>query len=540
MPIPFAAPIDMQKNELQNAVAQSLASDPSTPAAGQFYYNSASAVLKFYTGSAWVVLGRLDQISVPTGTVGMNSQRIINTADPVNPQDVATKAYADSIAQGIDGKPSVRGATTAALAITARTTNTLTIGGTTFTVDGVTYANGDRILVKDSTTGTGAGTWDNGIYSVSGIGTSVVLTRPTDMDVWTEVPGAFTFVETGTINADSGWLCTADQGGTLGTTAITWTQFSQTGTITASNVGTGQGVFKQKTGSNLEFYNIKAGSTKIAVALSTNDITVDVTEANLTIANMGGSVPATKMPALTGDVTTSAGAVATTIATGAVTDTKASLSQKPSVKYASIVNIASLSGTGVTVDGNVPSAGDTVLCTAQSTGSQNGPWVVNAGAWTRPTWWPSGGTTQAAFGVTIRAMQGSANMGEYFVGTTGAITIDTTSISISPVMENVGANSKWTGALAITNGGTGSTSGAGGRANLGAAGKFAANVGNGSLTSWTVTHNLGTTDVQVQVWELTGSLRQVNVETQITSANVVTLIFSIAPASNAYRVVVIG
>lgn len=542
MPIPFAAPIDMQKNELQNAVAQSLASDPGTPAAGQFYYNSASKVLKFYTGTAWVTLGTLDQVSAPAATVNFNSQRIINLADPVNPQDGCTKGYADSIAQGIDGKLSVRGATTAALAITARTTNTLTlsVGAGAFTVDGVTYANGDRILVKDSTTGTGAGTWDNGIYSVSGIGTAATLTRVTDMDVWTEVPGAFTFVETGTVNADSGWLCTADQGGTLGTTAITWTQFSQTGTITASNVGIGQGVFKQKTGSNLEFYNIKGGSTKIAVALSTNDITVDVTEANLTIANIGGSVPATKMPALTGDVTSTAGTVTTTIAAGAVTDTKGSLTFKPTVKYASLVNIASLSGTGVTVDGNVPVAGDLVLCTAQSTLAQNGPWVVNAGAWTRPTWWPSGGTTQAFFGCVIRALYGAANMGEYSVNTTGAITIDTTAVSIIPVPENFSANGKWTGTVTVGNGGTGSSTAAGARANLGATTKFAANVGNGSLTSWTVTHNLGTTDVHVQVFELTGSLRQVNVEMQITNTNTITLVFATAPAANAYRCVVIG
>jgi hypothetical protein len=56
------------------------------------------------------------------------------------------------------------------------------------------------------------------------------------MDLWTEFPSAYVFVETGTTQADTGWVCTADQGGTLGTTAITWVQFSGAGSYTA---GTG-------------------------------------------------------------------------------------------------------------------------------------------------------------------------------------------------------------------------------------------------------------------------------------------------------------
>lgn len=91
---------------------------------------------------------------------------------------------------------------------------------------------------------------------------------------------------------------------------------------TASNVNVGGvGVFKQKTGVNLEFNGINAGSSKITVTLDTpnNEIDIDVAEANLTIANIGGSLPATKMPALTGDVTTTAGTVATTIGAGTVT-----------------------------------------------------------------------------------------------------------------------------------------------------------------------------------------------------------------------------
>lgn len=539
MALTVASPVDFNKNEVQNAVVHVLTTDPGTPAQGQFYYNSTSKILKFYTGTAWVTLGSLDQITVPAATVSFNSQRAINVADPVNPQDAATKNYVDNATIGLDAKPSVKGATTAALAITARTTNTLTIGGTTLTVDGVTYANSDRILVKDSTTGTGAGTWDNGIYSVSGIGSSVVLTRVNDMNTWTQVPGAFTFIETGTANADAGWLCTADQGGTLGTTAITWVQFSQAGTITASNLGTGVAVFSSKSGTVLQFNNIKAGSTKLSASLVSNDVTLDVVEANLTIANLGGSVPATKMPALTGDVTTSAGAVATTIASGAVTDAKASVAQKPTVRLVTGSNVASLSGTALSLDLISVAAGDVVLLTGQTTASQNGPWVVNAGAWTRPTWYASGSTTQGFFGAIITVREGTTNAGtRWYCTTTAGITVDTTATNWSNLGINLNAIAA--GKLAIVNGGTGGTDAATARANLSATGKFSATIGDGASTSIVVTHNLGTSDVHVQAWETGGSLRQVLVETQNTSTNTCTLVFATAPALNAIRCVVIG
>ena len=54
------------------------------------------------------------------------------------------------------------------------------------------------------------------------------------MNVWLEVPGAFTFIEQGTQYADTGWVCTSNAGGTLGTTAITFVQFAGAGSYTAS------------------------------------------------------------------------------------------------------------------------------------------------------------------------------------------------------------------------------------------------------------------------------------------------------------------
>ena len=138
------------------------------------------------------------------------------TQDPVSALELATKQYVDSVAQGLDPKASC----------VAATTTNITLSGTQ-TIDGVALIAGDRCLVKDQTL-----SQNNGIYLVA----AGAWTRATDMDSWAEVPGAFTFIEQGTLYADTGWVCTSNAGGTLGTTPITWVQFAGVGSYTA---GTG-------------------------------------------------------------------------------------------------------------------------------------------------------------------------------------------------------------------------------------------------------------------------------------------------------------
>lgn len=158
---------------------------------------------------------RLDQMAAPTGSVSMNSQKITGLATPTADTDAANKGYVDSVAQGLDPKASVRAATTA----------NITLSGTQ-TIDGVSVIAGDRVLVKNQTT-----TSANGIY----VAAASTWARAADMDNWTEVPNAFVFVEEGTTNADTGWVCTSNAGGTLGTTAVAWAQFSGAGTYIAGN-----------------------------------------------------------------------------------------------------------------------------------------------------------------------------------------------------------------------------------------------------------------------------------------------------------------
>lgn len=70
-----------------------------------------------------------------------------------------------------------------------------------------------------------------------------------------------------------------------------------------------------------------------------------------------------------------------------------------------------------------------------------------------------------------------------------------------------------------------------------AVGGFAANVGNASATSFALTHNLGTRDVTVLIYD-NATYEQIYADVVMTSTTVVTVTFATAPASNAYRVVI--
>jgi hypothetical protein len=114
---------------------------------------------------------------------------------------------------------------------------------------------------------------------------------------------------------------------------------------------------------------------------------------------------------------------------------------------------------------------------------------------------------------------------------------------VSSSLTSVGiiTSGTWTGTtIAVANGGTGATSASGAKTNLGFTTKFAEDIGDGAATSFTVTHGLASSDVQVYVYEKASPYGQVFPDVANTSSSAVTLAFAIAPTSAQYRVVVIG
>ena len=186
-----------------------------------------------------------------TGNINVNTNYVNNLKDPLQAQDAATKYYVDSVVQGLDPKASVHAATTANLSAYTYNNGTSGVGATltaqsvgNLVVDGQQILFGERVLVKNETGAYVNPTTEsaafNGIYLCTTQGTTGaawVLTRASDFDVNTEMYGAFTFVETGSSNADTGWTCTNNANApiTIGTTQIIWSQFSGAGTYTAGN-----------------------------------------------------------------------------------------------------------------------------------------------------------------------------------------------------------------------------------------------------------------------------------------------------------------
>ena len=177
-----------------------------------------------------VLIGSADDqtISTSSGVLKLNpatdidavNNKIINVATPTAAHHATNKGYVDGLIQGLDVKGSVRAASSASGTLSSDFANGDTVGG-------VTVATGDRILIKDQSTGS-----ENGVYTVNASGAP---TRATDFDANANITaGAFVFVEEGT-NGDQGFVLTNNGTVTIGSTSLVFTQFSGAGSISAGN-----------------------------------------------------------------------------------------------------------------------------------------------------------------------------------------------------------------------------------------------------------------------------------------------------------------
>jgi hypothetical protein len=213
----FLSNIDLTLNQLLNALAQQLATDPGSPTEGQFWENTTSHTFKMYLNGSVVVFGTLDQISAPGADVSLNSHKITNLATPVATTDAATKAYVDGLINGASWKNAVRAASTA----------NVVVASPGAAIDVVTLAAGDRVLLKNQTAPA-----ENGLYVWNGA--AVAMTRTADANTGAEILQASVFVEEGSTLADTAWVCTTAAPINLGSTSLAFAQIGASATYTAS------------------------------------------------------------------------------------------------------------------------------------------------------------------------------------------------------------------------------------------------------------------------------------------------------------------
>ena len=441
----------------------------------------------------------------------ITAQVVTGLSQPVNDTDQANKLYVDSVAQGIDIKQSVRVATT----------QNITLSGTQ-TIDGIQVVQGNRVLVKNQTDAS-----QNGIYVVQ----QGAWTRSTDANTNDKVhPGMFTFVEEGTTNQDSGWVLVTDQPITLGTTNLEFEQFSGAGQIVA-------GAGLTKTGNTL---NIGSGDG-ITVGADSISATVDGTTIGLTGTSPNKSLTVLKVP---NQLTFGTGLSQTGTFDGQTQRTV-------SVSYGTTSGTA-VEGPHVTATTGIHGVGTgyivgTTLTQTLTNKTLTSP-IMNTSIvlknttrnitlkWVEPqtqqrdiTFGDPGGNDYVAYLSATQTLQNK---------TLTLPTIDQSGVklrtnsSMLEVRDN--QNTQYQGIKQLTF----YRSSDGKEVTY----KYQTTItGTGSDDQFTITHNIGSRDVQVQVYQQASPYDEVEVGVERTDTNTVEIYFAQnVPLNTEYRVVVIG
>lgn len=220
-----------------------------------------------------------------TGNLDFGNQKGVNVATPTANGDAANKSYVDTLINGLPSAYRYRN-------VHAATTGNINLSNPgTAVFDGHTLVTGDRLLVWQQTTQS-----QNGIYVFDT--SSTALTRASDSDAWDELVGTLVYVDQGTTYGEARFFCTANTGGTLGSTAVTYVQ-DGSGTLSTSNFVTEETPSGSINGSNTAFTLANtptAGTLKLYLnglrlkSGAGNDYTLSTATITMTTAPVSGDV----------------------------------------------------------------------------------------------------------------------------------------------------------------------------------------------------------------------------------------------------------
>lgn len=516
----------------------------------------------------------LSGFGAATADVAMGGFKITGLATPASSDPdttAATKGYVDSVAQGLDVKQSCRVATTADIggtyvSGTQRITNGV-FGA--LSVDGKALAVNDRILVRAQTTAS-----QNGIYYVVTAGdayTAWVIQRTTDFNSSAEAsPGSFTFIEEGSTYADTGWVMTADSVVALDTTSLTWVQFSGAGSYSA-----GRGLVQSGTQFNFaQSTAYTVGDLPYASGASTIGMLAAVATGNVLISGGAATAPSWGKVGLTTHVSGTlgvgnGGTGATAVTNNGVAYGSGGVYAFTAAMTAGQILLANASAvpTPTTVSGDVSINSSGVVAIGANkvtyamfqqvaglsvvgvTGSATGNVAAITGAANGVLRVDSAGTTLGFGAINLASSAAVTGTLPISNGGTGLAAIG----GANTVLRSNGSAASWgslnlatdvTGTLSGANGGTGTpyaqftTGGSVLRTytlpNLNAALGYGASgtiTGNSSTTAFTATHNLGTKNLTITLYDSADNV--VYVDTQTTTVNTVTFTFASAPTTGA-------
>jgi len=508
-----------------------------------------------------------------SGVIAMGNNKITGLGTPTGAADAATKDYVDNVSTGINIHDAVAAATTGTIAgvyaAGSTTANPPGDGGTgvgatiTYSATGVvtldtsvTLAAGDRVLVKDGVTAaSGASSIANGIYVVTtagAVGTAAILTRASDSDnsIFGDLAagdlvyvlggatyGGDQFVQTTKGTATSGTGAGTVYSVKIGTDAISYTQFSGAGAVPyATDTVAGIATFPTAQ------FSVSTG------AVSVNNLAASViTTGQLTGARGGTGVDNTgKTITLGGNLTTSGSFTTTLTVTG---NTNVTLPTSGTLLTTAGSGSSLTFGTGsLSLAGNLTTSG-AFATTLTATATTNA--TLPAGTTTLLA--TTGSGSSLTFGTGSLSLAGNLTTSGAFATTltatgTTSVTLPTsgtlvnTAVATLSSLTSVGTigTGVWQGtAVGVLYGGTGATTAAAARTNLGATTKVTL-VGTGSGTTIALTHGLGTNLVTAQVYDTSTSTATL-VETDITvTSTVATATFAATTTLSNYTLVVIG